>query len=200
VAGVTSASPRLRAQADESSLPHATVHVLVFDPFGGRIGNAQIHLRSRDRKRDLVPRANATDITEVPYGYYTASAWDTGGGVAEREITVNTKEVWVRVALSFPAGERAWPPGDLAIAGEVLPPPTNGDWWTRAEGVVLNVTREAPVSREGRFDIGGLEMGTYLLEVFDGSKLRHAETIKIDMKQPNTHITIAIPIPPSQKP
>jgi len=145
-AGTAGTCPRIRAQADESSLPRATVHVVVCDLFGGRIREAQvaqIHLLSRDRKRDLVPHWNASVISGVPYGYYTLSAWDTGGGIAEREITVNTKEVWVRVGLSFPAGERAGPPGALTITAEVLPPPTNGDWWARAEGVVLNVSREA---------------------------------------------------------
>jgi hypothetical protein len=127
-AGTTSTCPRVRAQPDESSLPQANVHVVLCDLFGGRIREAQIaqiHLLSRDRRRDLVPRAKATVITGVPYGYYTVSAWDTGGGIAEREITVNTKEVWVRVGLSFPAGQRVGPPGDLTITGEVLPQPAN---------------------------------------------------------------------------
>ena len=198
-AGTTSTCPRVRAQPDESSLPQANVHVVLCDLFGGRIREAQIaqiHLLSRDRRRDLVPHAKATVITGVPYGYYTVSAWDTGGGIAEREITVNTKEVWVRVGLSFPAGQRVGPPGDLTITGEVLPQPAKGDWWVRAEGVVLNVSREAPISREGRFAIGGLEMGAYLVEVFDGSKLRHTETVEIDLKQPNTRLRISLPVGP----
>ena len=199
VAGTTSTCPRIRAQADEISLPRATVHVVLCDQFGGRIREAQItqiQLRSRDRKRDLMPQAKATVITEVPYGYYTVSAWDTGGGIAEREITVNAKEVWVRVGLSFPAGEHAWPPGGLTITGEVSPPPANGDWWAKAEGVVLNVSREADVSRDGRFTIGGLEMGVYLVEVFDGAKLRHVETVEIDFKQQNTRLRISVPPQP----
>lgn len=191
-AGTQSTCPHVRAQADEAALPRATVHFALFDPFGGKIQAAQIHLYSRDRKRDLVPPPNATVIVGVPYGYYTVSAWDPGGSIAEREIAVNTKEVWVRVALSFPAGDRAWPPGDLTITGEVLPPPTSGDWWARAEGVVLNVSKEAPISREGRFTIGGLEMGAYLLEVFDGFKLRHTQTVEVDIRQPNSRLRISL--------
>jgi hypothetical protein len=182
---------RVRAQADES-LPQATVHFVLFEPFGGRIPEAQIHLLSRDRKSDLVPHANATVITGVPYGGYTVSAWDKGGGIAEREITVNTKDVWVHLAVPFPTFERAWPAGDLTITGEVSPPPTNGDWWVRAEGVVLNVSREAPIPRGGLFTIGGLEMGTYLVEVFDGAKLRRVETVEVHAKQPNTRLRISL--------
>jgi hypothetical protein len=58
------------------------------------------------------------------------------------------------------------------------------------------VSREAPISREGRFAIGGLEMGAYLVEVFDGSKLRHTETVEIDLKQPNTRLRISLPVGP----
>ena len=40
--------------------------------------------------------------------------------------------------------------------------------------------------------MGGLEMGGYLLEVFEGAKLRHVETVELDIKQPNTHVRISI--------
>jgi hypothetical protein len=36
-------------------------------------------------------------------------------------------------------------------------------------------------------------MGTYLVEVFEGGSLRHIETVEIDEKQPDTHITVSIP-------
>lgn len=189
--GVANYITRLKGQA-EGGLPRATVHIMAFDPFGSSIFAAQVHLFSRDRKQDLAPPGHPTEISGVPYGYYILSAWDTGGGLAEREVTVNTKEVWVRIGLSFPAGDRASPPGDLLITGDIHPPPGDATWWARAEGVFLNVSREAPVSRAGRFTIGGLEMGTYLVEVFDGSKLRHAETVEIDNKEPERHLRISI--------
>ena len=39
-------------------------------------------------------------------------------------------------------------------------------------------------------------MGAYLVEVFDGSKLRHTETVEIDLKQPNTRLRISLPVGP----
>ena len=121
------------------------------------------------------------------------TAWDDGGGVAERAVTVNTKDVWVRIGLRFPAGNRRTPPGDLVVSGDILPVPPDGEWWVRVEGVFLNEDRESPISREGKFWIGGLDMGSYLVEVFNGARLRHAETIEIDTKQPNSHLAIFIP-------
>lgn len=152
---------------------------------------AQIHLRSRDGKRDLTARDSFID--GVPYGFYTLSAWDAGGGIGEREIAVNAKEVWVRIGLAFPAGDRTWPGGDLSITGDIRPAPKGADWWVRVEGVFLNARRESPISQKGEFSMGGLEMGSYLLEVFEGAKLRHVETVEIDIKQPNTHVRISIP-------
>jgi hypothetical protein len=196
VAWMVNIAPRLRGQADDSNLPRATVHVTVFNCFGARIQAPEIRLSSRDGKRDFTPLKHDSVIAGVPYGYYVILASDNGGGLAKRELTVNTEEVWVRVGLSFPAGDRLWPAGDLSITGDIRPVPKGEKWWVKVEGVFLHVSREGPVLRTGGFSIGGLEMGTYLVEVFDGSKLRHAETVEIDTKQPKTHLRISIP--PSQ--
>jgi hypothetical protein len=59
--------------------------------------------------------------------------------------------------------------------------------------VVLPVIREAPVLREGRSTVGGLEMGAYLMEVFEGAKLRRVTTVEMDPRTPDTHVTISIP-------
>ena len=180
------------AQAADRRIPNATVHVEVFGPFGERIARPEIHLLSSDRKRDLARQGQVSPIADVPYGSYVLLAWDAGGGMAEREIAVNTKDVWVRIGIHFPAGDVLWPAGALVIAGEVQPIPSGGDWWARIEGVFVHVCKESPVSREGKFSVGGLQMGTYLVEVFEGSKLRHVEAVAIDPKKPETHLSISI--------
>jgi hypothetical protein len=85
-----------------------------------------------------------------------------------------------------------WPGGDLSINGDIRPAPKGPDWWVRVEGVFLNARRESPVSQRGEFSMSGLEMGSDLLEVFEGTKLRHVETVEIDIKQPNTPVRIFI--------
>jgi hypothetical protein len=191
-----SASCCLVAQNNGTGLPMATVHVEAFGPFGSKIPTSQLqfHLFATDRKGDFARADEGPILAGVPYGRYKLSASDSGGGFAERELVVNTKDVWIRIGLSFPSGERLWPGGDLTISGDIKPKlPISGDWWVRIEGVYLNASREGPVLPSGKFSIGGLEMGTYIVEVFEGSKLRHTETVDIDIKEPNTHLTVAFP-------
>ncbi len=185
---------RVAGQQDGAALPRSTIHVSLFGCFGEKVPpqTAQIHLFTADRKRDIAPPGHNLVITGVPFGTYVLAAWDSGGSFGEREVAVNAQEVWVRLGLSFPAGDTAWPAGGLSITGDVRPVPSGGDWWVRAEGVFLDFTREAPILLTGHFSLEGLKMGTYLVEVFDGSKLRHVETVEIDTRRPNTELQIAI--------
>ncbi len=171
----------------------ATVHVEVFGPFGGMVRTTKVRLLTADRKRDLADQRTGNTISGVPYGQYMLVVSDTGGAASEQQLVVNAKEVWVRVGLPFPAGDRAWPGGDLAISGEISPAPTNqNEWWVRIEGVFLNLRRESPIGGTGHFSISGLEMGAYLVQVFEGAKLRQVETIEIDTNIPSTHLKISL--------
>jgi hypothetical protein len=90
-------------------------------------------------------------------------------------------------------GDSLWPPGNLVIRGEIKPAPqTPENWWVRIEGVFLYASREAPIEKNGRFSVAGLDMGTYLVQVFDGPKLRHIETIEIDTNRLLTELTISL--------
>jgi hypothetical protein len=182
----------LSAQGNDAKLSNATVHVQVYGPFGEQIATAQIHLFSSNRERDLSRSGQDSVIAGVPYGSYILSAWDAGGGVAERELTVNTNDMWVRIGLALPAGDRLWPGGALAIIGDIRPAPTNKNWWVRVDGVFLHASKESPVSNSGKFSMGGLDTGIYLLEVFEGSKLRQIETVELDSTQTNKHLLISI--------
>ena len=173
----------------------ATVHVEAFGPFGSRIPATQLKLRlfTPDGPLNFTEPKQDLTLTRIPYGTYRLLVWDMGGGSGERDLVVNTKDVWARVGLAFPSGNRLGPGGDLTISGDIRPRPrSDADWWVRAEGMYLNAVREGPVQPSGGFSIEGLQMGTYLLEVFEGSILRHVETLEIDLKQPDTRLTISI--------
>jgi len=193
LAGVLAGWCQINAQP---GLPVATVHVEVFGPFGDRIPAPEVRLYTPDRKRDLARTELDTSIPGVPYGQYVLVVSSKGVAVAERELAVNTKDVWVRVGLPFPGGNRAWPGGDLTISGTVTPAPANPNgWWARVDGVFLHSRKESPVSRSGQFHVGGLEMGTYLVQVFENAKLRHVETVEIDTKTPSRHLKISLAQP-----
>jgi hypothetical protein len=131
-------------------------------------------------------------VTDVPYGYYILVVADRGGGLAERPVTVNTVDVWVRIGLHFPSGDTLGPLGQLVITGEIRPARGGDEWWARVEGVFLPESRESPVSPAGKSSVSGLDMGMYLVEVFEGSKLRHVETVAIDTNRLQTDLVISI--------
>lgn len=179
--------------ASAEDVPTATLHVQVFGAFGENVTSPVLHLYTVDRKQDLAGGQQDSTIIGVPYGRYVLLAY-AGSEVGEREVTVNTKEAWVRLGLAFPAGERAWPPGDLTVSGDIKPPPGSSqkEWWVRVEGVFLHEIREAPIEGSGHFSVPGLWIGEYLVEVFEGSRLRHVETVEIDTKEPNTRLRISL--------
>jgi hypothetical protein len=189
-----SAGHHLLAQPNGADLPRATIHVDTFGAFGQKIDKPTIRLYTLDRKQDLAKNADGLTIRNVPYRRYVLVVWDSGGSVGERELTVNTEELWVRIGLPMPTGDRLWPGGDLIVRGSIKPTAKNMEnWWVRIDGVFLFVRKDTPVRKNGTFSIGGLEMGTYLVEVFEGSKIRHSQSIEIDPNLPITELTILLP-------
>jgi hypothetical protein len=65
-------------------------------------------------------------------------------------------------------------------------------WWVKAQGVFLNESRESAVAANGTYEIQGLEMGTYLIEVFEGSKLRNAQIVELDQNRPITDLPVSV--------
>jgi len=175
-------------------IPRGKIHVKVFGPFGGEIKDFKLHLFSRSPERELTPLEHRTVIPDIPFGIYTLRVSGGGGGYVEQEVTVNLKDVWVRIGLPFPSGDRLGPSGNLEIAGTIRPAPTGKDWWVRVEGVFLHVSRTSQVSGAGAFSVDGLDMGTYLVEVFESAKLRYIHTVEIDTNKRLTKLVIDIPL------
>jgi hypothetical protein len=119
--------------------------------------------------------------------------------MAEGKAVVNPKEILVHIGVEVVLGDRVKPIGDLSISGDLVPAPASpDDWWVRVEGVFLDARREGEISRSGHFSISGLEMGTYLVEVFKGAKLQHVETVEIDSRSWNTSVKISLINSPSR--
>lgn len=177
----------------QTELSTANVTVEVFGPFGREIKAATVRLLTADRTRDVSAAKGSRVFANVPFGRYVLMAASEGGSVAEREVVVNEKELLVRLGLPFPSGDRDWPGGDLTISGTIVPVPGSmKGWWVRVEGTFLHVRREAVIDRLGHFSVSGLEMGSYLVEVFDNAKLAHLETVEIDSRSPTTHLQLRL--------
>src|SRR4051794_18285221 len=113
--GIGCSAGPLLAQPNEVDLPRATIHVDTFGAFGQKVDNPTIRLYTLDRKQDLAKNVHGLNIGNVPYGRYVLVVWSSGGSVGERELTVNTEELWVRIGLPMPTGDRLWPAGDLVV-------------------------------------------------------------------------------------
>jgi hypothetical protein len=83
----------------------------------------------------------------------------------------------------------------MSVTGEISGSAAKVDpgLWVRVDGAFLNIRREAPVGPTGHFSVGGLEMGTYLVEVLQGSQLRYVKTVDLDPNKPNAQLTISLP-------
>lgn len=76
------------------------------------------------------------------------------------------------------------------IRGRMTSPPVEGEaWWVRVDGVFLNTRREARIQKDGSFEAGGLDMGAYLISVFEGGRLRHVQRVEIDTNRQVTEVT-----------
>jgi hypothetical protein len=173
-------------------LPSGRLHIKVFGPFGAPISNCSISVLGQDSKRvDMTQCPDAT-LVNLPYGRYLVRA-DAAGHRAERSVTINLPETWIRMGLVIVFGDRLWPGGSLAVKGTITPAPTNPEnWWVRAEGVFLNESRESPVKKDGAYSVGGLEMGAYLVQVFEGASLRSVKMIELDGNRPVLDLPISI--------
>lgn len=183
----------LFAQHDGSSSSRATVRVALHGPFGERVGKAEVHLWTLDRKTDLAADSGSLVIKRVPYDIYILRAFSPSGAFAERQVIVNVPEMLVRLGLPVRLGDSVVPGGWLKVSGIIRPAPKNPeDWWVKVHGVFLDFSRECPLDKTGRFLVAGLDMGAYLVEVLEGPKLRYVRAIKIDPKTPETVLSIGL--------
>jgi hypothetical protein len=175
------------------TLPRSNIHVYPVSPFGHKIATGSVHLYTMDGKQDLARNVKGFDVSNVPYGSYFLVVTSSGGGIGQRLLTVNVKDLWVQIGIPMPRGDALWPGGDLAVRGKIVPEPKDlTPWWVRLDGIFLQATRESPLQRGGAFSVEGLEMGFYLLKVFEGSKLRHVQSIDVDPMKPLVDLRVSI--------
>jgi len=181
-------------------VPRSTVRIEAFGAWGYRYGPSDqltailIPLDGSNSPGKSLENLVATD---VPYGTYRLTVYSSSGSVGQRQVVVSAPQLWVYIGLSFPHGDRDWPGGGLSFHGFVSNTQANefdGHWWVKIHGLYLEIAREAPINRQGQFIVDGLEPGTYVIEIFDGLKLRHAFTEEIDGNEPDRDIRITLPV------
>lgn len=168
-----------------------TISVEAFDPFGGKLEASSIHLYTTDRQKDLAGNRGTSTIRDVPYGRYLLVVTSAGGGVASREIVVNVPQSWIVIGVPMPVGTVEWPAGNLTVRGKVgSESVAEGFWWARIAGTFTSMSKEARLRSNGTFEIGGLEMGAYVISIYRGSQVKYVKNIEIDTRNRVAEITI----------
>ena len=188
------------AQSQEET---GTITISVVDAFNGRpfktISEVSL-LSEHQESRRIEIRSTTGSFSNVPYGHYVIQVIGWGSARPQRRhITLNAPEVFVMIGVPFRYGTEVGIGGDrLIVKGRVAGARgSHGSrLWVRLHGVFMHFSREALVDEAGKFEIDGLDMGAYVVEVFDGPKLLHAETLEIDITRHITELSLKIPANP----
>jgi hypothetical protein len=162
------------------------VHVLAFGSFGEVLTAAKVTIMTVTNKPVASASGHSVVFPQLAPGTYVVRVVCPGFRTQTAKLTANTADVLLRIGLSLRQGDEVEPAGDnLTISGSVEVA-TGSNWWITVHGVFLRSMREALIGDGGRFSIGGLDMGTYLVEVFEGGTLKYTRTVQIDTKDPVT--------------
>lgn len=165
-------------------LRHSIVEVSVVGPFGEKVSRFELQFLTDDKTSNLALNSMQTRFLAVPYGNY-AVVVDIGCCRTERRVVVNTAHTWIQIGVPFRFGDSDVPGGWMKVSGRITPRPANpGSWWAKVEGIFLDFRREVPVDKTGAFSVGGLDMGAYLLQLFDRGKLQSTRYVEVDPKEP----------------
>ena len=181
----------------EAPVEAGTLRLRVVNSYGdGLFVGTHFYVRVISVERNTVVGEgwNKKVFEKLPFGYYLI--WAQAGGRRARRclIALNTPERTVRIGLPVQWEDEYAYPGDyLTIRGRIHAPGRRmTDVWVKVHGVFLNEWREAQVDHEGKFEVSGLDMGVYVVEVFHGTRLLHAETVEIDIDQAVTTLSIVL--------
>jgi hypothetical protein len=151
----------------QSTADTCTIRVAAIDPFGQPVRDYSLELRNRKGAIIELGRGGHS-FRAVPFGEYTLVAI-TDCCRSERDLIVNVPSMWVRLGVPIRFGDRILPGGDLIVRGIIHAiPRISGDKWVRVRGVFLDFSREVEIASDGRFSIDGVDMGSYVVEVFVG--------------------------------
>lgn len=165
------------------------IAVTVVGPFGKAYRHASLSLVDA-HGAVTKPNSDGNTFSMVPYGTYVLKAIGESA-VASRSIILNVPRLWVKIGVPVRFGDRETPGGYLTIRGRIEPAPrANGHWWARVQGVFLEDRREISVSPDGRFTAEGLDMGTYLVQIYDGTQLRGQSIVEIDSNTSPVQINV----------
>jgi hypothetical protein len=116
---------------------------------------------------------------------------------ADYIVNVFQPEVWVVVQLDVTIENG---PLRYQIAGTLTGIPRCSGIWIRAQGLLSSIVADAPCESDGKFEIRGLQAGTYLLTTRQGDRILDLRSIEVPPKgqehSPGVVVTVEIRLKP----
>ncbi|MBI2681034.1 MAG: hypothetical protein HYX25_08525 [Candidatus Solibacter usitatus] len=135
--------------------------------------------------KSLNSKFHGAKTSGIPYGFYKVRISAPGFRSNERELILDQPNFTLRAQLSV-SMECA---GFAQIDGSIQPAPSARELWVKVVPAIGSGGSEAPVSRNGKFLIAGLDGGDYLLLVLDGKSIIHTGTLRAFGEK---HVTVEL--------
>ncbi len=150
-----------------------------------RLPNFEIDLVQVGSGKSLTSKFHGAVASRIPYGLYRVRVSAPGFRSIERELLLDQPALVVRAQLtvSMECG------GSAQIDGSIQPAPGGRELWVKVVPAIGSGGSEAPVGRDGKFLIAGLDGGDYLLLVLDGKSIVHTRTLEAFGEK---HVTVEL--------
>ena len=165
-------------------IPRGTVDIMTFDLTGAIIGPTHAELTEVETRK-VVQRTSNGKFNRVPFGEYSIRAWRDGFVSATREIRLEQKSLTVRLQLDI--GLECY--SFSSLSGTVSSKVGNHELWVKSVPLRGSEGTESRIEPSGRFFLGGLTAGDYVVVVLDGSAVIYTEVVKV-IGQTNREISL----------
>jgi hypothetical protein len=181
----------------------ATVRFNVIDCFGRRLDyKTEKFIRSEDSV-DFSKRFTGLGGREIPFGdyrYVLERVLPPANRLSGR-VSISHNKEWITICMDSVTalidGQEAavdfQPSGRVSLKGRVSPVPQSLDpTWIKLQSLYTRNATEAEVTSTGTFEFSEPLHGDYLVLVFSGNRLLHAEPISIIQQMPSQYLEITL--------
>ena len=182
--------PQLTEQQQKAralAVPKATVRVVAYEANGRYIGAPDISLFvDAGGHENLASKFHDGVALDIPYSVYRIEGRQPGYYSDSKYIRIYQPLVTVVLGLRF---STEWSP--LTLSGRVLGYPGPAEkTFAKVIGVYESVSGESPISSDGKFTLGGLSPGLFVLMIVGEKGVRASKTVTVPYTGPPLEIEI----------
>jgi hypothetical protein len=176
---------KLRALA----VPASTVRVVAYEANGRYLGAPDIStFVDAGNQQDLAAKFRGGVATAIPYGVYRVEGKQPWYYPDERYVRVYQPSVTIVLGLRFASELPEVPP---TLPGRVVGLTGPADRiFAKLIGVYENVSMEAAVDAGGKFTLGGLAPGAFILLIVNDQRILASRTLTIPYTGPPLEIEV----------